>query len=201
MFFFITALLLILGSVVDAKRGDNKVATVATDIECLDTPQCLSLLGNTWCHSGMLCINRLCHRLVDTPCRLQTEICDEATRQCLAKQCTVSLDCDDGLFCNGREKCVNGTCRVDTKAKVPCPHSVCNETTRECGRLNRLGHWRSFTEQEAFAATNTTPVIGESENKLWVGYLIGLVCVLILLAFIFLLMALLRQNDYARRYY
>ena len=44
--------------------------------------------------------------------------------------CASDAECDDGLFCNGLETCVNGTC-VD--GADPCGvDETCNETTNSC---------------------------------------------------------------------
>jgi endonuclease I len=44
-------------------------------------------------------------------------------------QCTTAAECDDGLFCNGPELCINGTCEPPTP---PCSAGQCNETTNSC---------------------------------------------------------------------
>jgi hypothetical protein len=48
--------------------------------------------------------------------------------------CETNEDCDDGLFCNGTETCVNKTCRAGT---APCPPdiSTCNEISDTCDRI------------------------------------------------------------------
>lgn len=196
----VSLLLLFLFTLNTAKRhSTKKVNTVATDIECVDTPQCLSVVGNTWCQSGLTCIERRCHRILNTPCNSQTQLCDEEKQACLPKQCVSSKDCDDGVFCNGHEKCINGTCQIDPRAKVPCHKGICNETTRECMHPVKLGHWRNYAENQAFIAMNeTTPVVGESESRLWIGYTLGAVVILILFSFIFLLIALIRRGDALR---
>ena len=46
--------------------------------------------------------------------------------------CTSNQDCDDGLFCNGEESCVNGACQP---GEYPCteePYFFCNEETDGC---------------------------------------------------------------------
>ncbi|MCP4591508.1 MAG: hypothetical protein GY842_12250, partial [bacterium] len=43
--------------------------------------------------------------------------------------CTVNGDCDDGLFCNGVETCVNLICQPGTD---PCPSQNCDEITDQC---------------------------------------------------------------------
>ena len=47
-----------------------------------------------------------------------------------AVPCTVDSDCDDGLFCNGSEVCVNGLCQAGA---VPCgAGQYCNEDADTC---------------------------------------------------------------------
>ena len=44
--------------------------------------------------------------------------------------CASDIECDDGMFCNGAETCINGTCRPGTD---PCPAGTeCIEETDEC---------------------------------------------------------------------
>ncbi len=43
--------------------------------------------------------------------------------------CTVNLDCDDGLFCNGAETCVASSCQAGSD---PCPGQSCDEATNLC---------------------------------------------------------------------
>lgn len=169
--------------------------TIATDIPCLDTPQCLSVVGNAWCQSGLICVKGFCHRIPNTPCNTQAQTCDDENRVCVAKSCLVSEDCDDGLFCNGHEKCVNKTCIVDPKSKPPCRHGICNETARQCIHPVRLAHWRNYATNEAFSAQNGTHgVIGDSESRLMTGAILGLVIIVILFTLIFLMIALVNRN-------
>ncbi|MBI5536082.1 MAG: hypothetical protein HY898_25400 [Deltaproteobacteria bacterium] len=47
--------------------------------------------------------------------------------------------CDDGLFCNGVETCVNGVCVAGTPPtcndNIPCTQDFCNSTTDQCGHV------------------------------------------------------------------
>ena len=195
--FVVLYLVLILGAPCDAKKGPakNVRATIATDIPCLDTPQCLSIVGDAWCQSGLVCVSGFCHRVPDAPCHAQTQTCDEANRKCISKSCLASEDCNDGLFCNGHEKCVNQTCEIDPKSKPPCKHGLCNETERKCMRPVRLAHWRNYASNEAFMASNTTPaIIGEAESRIMTGSIIGFIVIIIMFALIFLMIALVNRN-------
>jgi hypothetical protein len=47
-----------------------------------------------------------------------------------APECTVNADCDDGLFCNGAETCVGGSCQAGSN---PCAAGeACDETNDVC---------------------------------------------------------------------
>ncbi len=56
-----------------------------------------------------------------------------------APQCTIPADCDDGLFCNGVEDCVAGTCVAGTAVNcndgVACTVDTCNEGTASCDNV------------------------------------------------------------------
>ena len=54
-----------------------------------------------------------------------------STTTSIPPQCAVDADCDDdGVFCNGAEKCVDGTC---TKGQSPCgDEQLCKETLKQC---------------------------------------------------------------------
>jgi endoglucanase len=43
--------------------------------------------------------------------------------------CTSNAQCDDGLFCNGAETCVSGSCQPGTN---PCPGQSCDENGNFC---------------------------------------------------------------------
>ena len=67
------------------------------------------------------------------PCSGTTPVCDEASDTCI---CTTNLHCDDGLFCNGAETCISGSCQtgtaVDCNDGFSCTDDSCNETTDSC---------------------------------------------------------------------
>lgn len=50
--------------------------------------------------------------------------------------CSINAECDDGLFCNGVEQCVGGTCLAGTAPScddgIACTADSCNETTKSC---------------------------------------------------------------------
>ncbi|MBU0716718.1 MAG: pre-peptidase C-terminal domain-containing protein, partial [Planctomycetes bacterium] len=65
--------------------------------------------------------------------------------------CTVSLDCDDGLFCNGTETCVDEDCQPGI---YPCaPDQQCQESTDTCAATNALMSCR-LSETDALPASS-----------------------------------------------
>jgi len=51
-------------------------------------------------------------------------------------ECTADEDCDDDLFCNGQETCVDGECQGGTN---PCEEGeICNEETGSCEAESQL---------------------------------------------------------------
>ena len=44
-------------------------------------------------------------------------------------ECADDTDCDDSVFCNGAERCVDGTC---TAGSDPCPGLTCDEILGQC---------------------------------------------------------------------
>ncbi len=44
-------------------------------------------------------------------------------------ECDADADCDDGVFCNGAETCVDGGCQAGSD---PCPGQVCDEDPQIC---------------------------------------------------------------------
>ena len=55
------------------------------------------------------------------------ELCDEDNDVCW--ECLEDAECNDGLFCNGEESCVNHSCQPGTD---PCPGQMCDEKTDQC---------------------------------------------------------------------
>lgn len=196
-------LLLLIVLVTNAKKTTEAPTVTAspipTNIMCRDTPQCLSVSNGDFCQPSLICIDGYCNIIPDTPCLSQTQSCDEVTRQCIAKACTVAEDCDDGVFCNGRERCINQTCQP-SRPKSRCTPELCNETTRTCAETRRLAHWRNVNENDDYRVTNTTPVtatpavIGPAETRLAYGYGVAAISMVIFFTLVFLMIALVSRN-------
>jgi len=50
--------------------------------------------------------------------------------------CEVDADCEDGVFCNGREQCVDGACQRDDPPRcddgIACTVDVCSHLENGC---------------------------------------------------------------------
>jgi hypothetical protein len=87
--------------------------------------------AGTYCRSGVGC---------DFECRLDVDCdtgqCDEARGRCVGgggsidggTPCSDAL-CDDGVYCNGVERCVDGQCGP---GEPPCAADECDEAARTC---------------------------------------------------------------------
>ncbi len=53
-----------------------------------------------------------------------------------ATPCTADAECDDGLFCNGAERCLAGAC---TPGEDPCPGQGCDEAADACSACDNDG--------------------------------------------------------------
>ncbi len=55
----------------------------------------------------------------------------------ITPECSADADCDDGLFCNGREQCRDGAC---LNGESPCgAQQVCSEDLNECLEVIEIG--------------------------------------------------------------
>jgi hypothetical protein len=77
---------------------------------------CVAQLTNDWKQDGLICG------------REKGRIQSCAAQGNLGSQCQTDANCDDGLFCNGVEVCLDGACVVGD----PCPGQSCDEATDEC---------------------------------------------------------------------
>ncbi len=102
-------------------------ATICVEGACV--PTCTS---DTDCNDGDLCTMDQCtagacvNTSVDCPAG---ETCNVCTGEC-GGPCTDASQCDDGLFCNGVEFCLDDECQACTS---PCAASqTCDEQIDEC---------------------------------------------------------------------
>lgn len=134
-----------------------------TDVPCETTKDCLAFYGNDWCHRGTFCLRHQCHTIPFFPCK-QGEQCLSSENRCVSRHCSLHGDCDDGLFCNGVERCINSTCIPDDR--FHCPFGLCSEKDKACYTPLSLkdvvipDQVQQNTESGAFRATfhNTTDV-------------------------------------------
>ena len=136
-----------------------------TKIHCKNTDSCLEHYHGAWCKSGTICYKGLCHLIPAYPCQY-TEICDERSKQCIRQNCSSWADCDDGIFCNGAERCVAGQCRSDYK--FDCSYGICSEEERKCVIPSSLREKNQQRLKDVFTplrgvkgATTKLPIVGK----------------------------------------
>lgn len=81
-------------------------------------------------------------------------------------ECSADADCDDGLYCNGAERCLLGVCTAGTK---PCGDGqICNETTDTCRTtktITAVGIKNRFSRPVLRAAQQVWMVLKSSESN------------------------------------
>lgn len=110
-------------------------------------------------------------------------LCMEELRQCVELYyCVRDEDCDDGLFCNGQERCVQGQCygaATTTTTTTVC--KVCDESTR-CGT--------AFVATTTTTTTNTTPA-----DTTTVYTIVGISLIVVALVMLFVLILIFRSVE------
>ncbi|MBI2451539.1 right-handed parallel beta-helix repeat-containing protein [Candidatus Pacearchaeota archaeon] len=100
--------------------------------------------GNALCNNGAFCDGvEICGgtsgcQVGTVPCNPATHTCIEATDSCqlLPGTCTTNADCSDGIFCNGAESCVGGSCIAGTQVvcndNITCTIDSCSAVFDTC---------------------------------------------------------------------
>ncbi len=116
------------------ETADNCLAADPNGSACSD---------GLFCNGADNCVSGFCNQHAGSPCAGAdgdancSESCNEDSDNCLAADPNAS-DCNDGLFCNGADKCLAGQC--SQHAGNPCDGSdgdidcseVCNEIGDNC---------------------------------------------------------------------
>ena len=154
----------------------------ATNIQCDTTDDCLAYYGNDWCHQNTVCVSERCHLIPFYRCQ-QGELCLAEEKQCVVKPCSTHGDCDDGVFCNGVERCVNSQCVKDER--FDCSHGVCSELDHSCHtplilakhtlEVKQLAVMRQHRVQaKTITIQDTTNSTTDSSVDDWVWVIVGL---------------------------
>lgn len=159
--------------------------TQATDIQCDSTTDCLAYYGNDWCHQNTVCIKQQCHTIPNYRCKVG-EVCLSDEKKCVVRQCSTHGHCDDGIFCNGVERCVNSQCIEDER--FACSHGICSERDHSChtplllaDELLRIKEEQKHQQQHQQQITVNTITIQDTSNSTtndtvqdWVWVIVGL---------------------------
>jgi len=93
------------------------------------------------CDDGIGCTDDKCdkylarciHVVNDELCE-DWELCDPK-EDCVGRTCSADTGCDDGLYCNGPEKCSEGQCltgQLDCNDSIACTADSCSEESDRC---------------------------------------------------------------------
>ncbi|MBI5487616.1 MAG: hypothetical protein HY905_09810 [Deltaproteobacteria bacterium] len=100
--------------------GDSDGIACTEDACDEATHECLSAPRDDWCDDTIACTSDRCdpsptRGCLNVPdhsrCADPTPICNAAIGCVPSGSCSIDEDCQDGSFCNGRERCPAGTCR------------------------------------------------------------------------------------------
>ncbi len=106
------------------------------NLPCQDNPLCVNNNCESDpidCSDGDVCTAEYCDVNLNQ-CIYPPVICSDPRYQCqsgVGCVCVLDQDCDDGLYCNDEETCINGVCFAPNQN--PCPDGLsCVENTDRC---------------------------------------------------------------------
>ncbi len=145
-----------------ASDGATEIAQCATDVDCSDGNVCNGVEtceagvctsgAPLSCSSGDACTLGYCDPqrgcVLDSAAR-DGQTCDDgngttygdvcSSGACIGQGCLLDAHCDEGLYCNGAERCANSSCL--SGEQVVCDDGdvcngleVCDESSRSCSR-------------------------------------------------------------------
>ena len=112
----------------------NHCDNISDHSQCDDGIECTSDV----CVSASGCVNTVNDMActVDELCDPESDLADETTGCKPKPQCESDSDCDDELWCNGIEKCVDTICQpgeaVDCNDDITCTEDICDEENETC---------------------------------------------------------------------
>lgn len=109
--------------------GSSKPSPSDPQPECETDADCMN---DVFCDGAELCVDGICLPGI-RPC-VEDEICVEDKDECVTPEpppdCWTDGDCDDRVFCNGPEKCIEGEC---VSGEIPCEVAdICIEDAEQC---------------------------------------------------------------------
>lgn len=136
-----------------------------TPIACKTVAECHAANKHSWCNAGFICLNNQCKTIPDFPCR-STQECDEKNYKCHDSTCKVDSDCDNGVFCDGREICQANVCIMDPE-EPSCAYlgGLCDEVNKRCSLPeNNKDRYLSVKSFHALQNGTETPLSSSTVN-------------------------------------
>ncbi len=145
----------------DSKRTKQCQSLKRSEL-CTNEKEGARLFNQNWSHHGNIGIQ-----------------CIIASRQCvIVYYCTEDSECDDKLYCNGKERCISGHCERNSNFSFICQQ--CNETDR-CGSYNVTESDQTPTSEPTVVLLSETTII----VILSIFTVIAFVAVIVLLYWLF----------------
>jgi hypothetical protein len=169
-----------------------------TERRCRATRDCIG--ERRFCLNGSVCLRSRCWRLPHFPCA-SVAWCDERRRECMPRVCQSWRDCDDGVYCNGEELCIEGLCVLNPGSDCSGTGDLCDERAQRCTRVLAVEGARqrllaagddlrvqaTLHAMNASNTSNTTVPVGSISNAELAWILVGIggaVCVFVFFWFI-----------------
>lgn len=188
-------------------RQTHGIMLEETDVmrlRCNDTSECL--IGRTWCESGFACIAGFCQTIRNYPCNTQTQTCDSSQMTCSDKTCHLNRDCNNRLYCDGTETCVDRRCQISNPPPCLAGGGLCVEASHMCIYPSIYHNWRSLVlknsrhkEQSVVVeAEHWTPSSNHSHYDdyydPWVAWVVISIAVVIFFVLVFLMVAMANRG-------
>lgn len=125
-----------------------------TDTKCKTTEDCQKLVGGfngPWCASTIVCVSGFCNKILRNPCIRGAEYCDERKQQCISYPCKSSDRCNDNIYCNGEEICIDNKCTITDESVIileDCTKKLgmCDEKSKSCIYPDIVQQWEDYKQ-------------------------------------------------------
>ena len=182
----------------DAAAQDR--AHVEVGYPCTTDDECTSLDDGVYCNGVPTCDNGLCRVVAPPTCEdgvaCTDDVCDMTTDSCQnvpnndkcptdfpicfvqygcqqAQPCEHDSECDDGLWCNGTESCIQGHCVTslapDCDDHDPCTIDACDEGTNACTHTHQQLPTVTDHPDHDFVDANCDGIDGDIAKSIFVA--------------------------------
>ena len=180
--------------------GQKDASHVEVGYPCTTDDECTSLDDGIYCNGVPTCDNGICRVVAPPTCddgiACTDDVCDLATDSCqnipnndkcptdfpicfvqygcqAAQPCEHDSECDDGLWCNGTESCIQGHCTTslapDCDDHDPCTIDACDEATDSCTHTHQQLTGVTDHPDHDFVDANCDGIDGDIAKSIFVA--------------------------------